>query len=230
MPVDNWYGGLGYGGDERPDLSNTYIALESLRKTSFDPKDPVWQKALIFVNRMQNRSESNDQKYAGNDGGFLYSPAYNPPEYGGGTKSYGTVTAAGLISLLYIGVDKTDPRVQAAYKWLTTNYTLDSNPGTNTKGGLFYFYNALAKVDVRLRGARSSSTGAASGTTGATSLPSGSSCCRTPDGSWINKESGTLVGGQAGTRDRVERDRPRARAQVTRCRAGCRFCGSRSAA
>ena len=62
MPVDNWYGGIGYGGDERPDLSNLYIALESLRKTSLDPKDPVWQKALVFVNRMQNRSESNDQK------------------------------------------------------------------------------------------------------------------------------------------------------------------------
>ncbi len=134
-----------------PDISNLYIALESLRATSLDPKDPVWQKALIFVNRMQNRSESNDQKYAGNDGGFLYSPAYNPPEYGGGTKSYGTVTAAGLISLLYAGVDKSDPRVQAAYKWLTTNYTLDSNPGTNTKGGLFYLLPCAGKGHFRIR-------------------------------------------------------------------------------
>jgi squalene-hopene/tetraprenyl-beta-curcumene cyclase len=145
-PVDNWYGGLGYGGDERPDVSNLYIALESLRATSLDPKDPVWQKALIFVTRMQNRSESNDQKWAGNDGGFAYSPAWNPPEYGGGTNSYGSVTAAGLISLLYAGVDKADPRVQAAHQWLTANYTLDTNPGTNSKHGLFYFYNAFAKV------------------------------------------------------------------------------------
>jgi squalene-hopene/tetraprenyl-beta-curcumene cyclase len=188
MPVDNWYGGLGYGGDERPDMSNLYIALESLRATSLDPKDPVWQKALIFVNRMQNRSESNDQKYAGNDGGFLYSPAYNPPEYGGGTKSYGTVTAAGLISLLYVGVDKTDPRVQAAYKWLTANYTLDNNPGTNTKGGLFYFYHALAKVSY-LYGEKEFVDGRGQRHNWRNELAERLIVLENADGSWINKDS-----------------------------------------
>jgi len=189
MPVDNWYGGLGYGGDERPDISNLYIALESLRATSLDPKDPVWQKALIFVNRMQNRSESNDQKYAGNDGGFLYSPAYNPPEYGGGTKSYGTVTAAGLISLLYAGVDKSDPRVQAAYKWLTTNYTLDSNPGTNTKGGLFYYYQALSKV-TSAYGDKEFVDGRGQRHNWRNELADRLILLQNPDGSWINKDSG----------------------------------------
>jgi squalene-hopene/tetraprenyl-beta-curcumene cyclase len=145
-PVDSWYGGMGYGGDERPDVSNLYVALEALRATSYSPKDPVWQKALIFASRMQNRSESNDQKWAGNDGGFAYSPGLNPPEMGGGTNSYASVTSAGLYGLLLIGVEKSDPRVQAAYKWLTTNYTLDINFGTNSKTTLFYFYSAFAKV------------------------------------------------------------------------------------
>ena len=189
MPVDNWYGGLGYGGDERPDMSNLYIALESLRATSLDPKDPVWQKALIFVNRMQNRSESNDQKYAGNDGGFLYSPSYNPPEYGGGTKSYGTVTAAGLISLLFVGVDKSDPRVQDAYKWLTANYTLDSNPGTNTKGGLFYFYQTLAKV-TSAYGEKEFVDGRGQRHNWRNELAERLVLLQNPDGSWINKDSG----------------------------------------
>ena len=189
MPVDNWYGGLGYGGDERPDISNLYIALDALRATSLDPKDPVWQKALIFVNRMQNRSESNDQKYAGNDGGFLYSPAYNPPEYGGGTKSYGTVTAAGLISLLFVGVEKSDPRVQAAYKWLTVNYTLDSNPGTNSKGGLFYFYNALAKVSYAY-GEKEFVDGRGQRHNWRNELAERLIQLQNPDGSWVNKESG----------------------------------------
>ena len=144
--VDSWYGGMGYGGDERPDMSNLYIAVEALRATAYDPKDPIWQKALIFASRMQNRSESNDQKWAGNDGGFAYSPGMNPSEMGGGTKSYASVTAAGLYGLLLIGVEKSDPRVQAAYKWLTTNYTLDTNFGTNSKNTLFYFYCAFAKV------------------------------------------------------------------------------------
>jgi squalene-hopene/tetraprenyl-beta-curcumene cyclase len=145
-PVNGWYGGIGYGGDRRPDMSNFYVALEAMRATAYDPKDPIWQKALIFASRMQNRSESNDQKWSGNDGGFAYSPGVNLPKMGGGTKSYASMTTAGLYSLLLIGVDKSDPRVQAAYKWLTTNYTLDANFGTDSKSALFYYYCAFAKV------------------------------------------------------------------------------------
>ena len=145
-PEHRYYGGIGYGGDERPDLSNLYLAIEGLKATATDPKDPVWQKALVFVNRSQNRSESNDQPWAGNDGGFIYMPGWNPPEFGGGTASYGGMTAAGLIGLLFAGVDRGDPRIQAAYKWMTSNYTLETNPGTDAKHGLFYFYNAFAKV------------------------------------------------------------------------------------
>ncbi len=145
-----YYGGIGYGGDERPDMSNVYLALEGLKATATDPKDPVWQKALVFVNRTQNRSESNDQKWAGNDGGFVYMPGWNPPEFefpaASATSSYGGMTAAGLLGLLFAGADKNDPRVQAAYKWMTANYTLEANPGTNKKHGIFYFYNAFAKV------------------------------------------------------------------------------------
>jgi squalene-hopene/tetraprenyl-beta-curcumene cyclase len=145
-PDHRYYGGIGYGGDERPDMSNVYLAIEGLKSTSADPQDPVWQKALVFVNRTQNRSESNDQKWAANDGGFIYMPGWNPPEFDIGTGSYGGMTAAGLLSLLFAGVDKSDPRVQAAYKWMTENYTLELNPGTSKKHGIFYFYNAFAKV------------------------------------------------------------------------------------
>lgn len=142
-PKDHkYYGGIGYGGDERPDLSNQYLALEALRATAVDPNDPVWEKALVFVNRSQNRSESNDQEWAGNDGGFTYMPGYSPH---GGTGSYGAMTHAGLISLLFAGVDKNDPRVQAAYNWIRANYTLDDNPGAKNKQGLFYYYEAFAK-------------------------------------------------------------------------------------
>ena len=188
-PVDAWYGGLGYGGDERPDLSNLYIALEAMRASSFDPKDPIWQKALTFASRMQNRSESNDQKWAGNDGGFMYSPSWNPPEYGGGTKSYGTVTAAGLLSLLFAGADKKDPRVQAAYKWLTTNYTLDSNPGTNSKSGIFYYYNALAKVMFAM-GDREFTDNRGQKHNWRNDLADKLIKLQNRDGSWMNKDSG----------------------------------------
>jgi squalene-hopene/tetraprenyl-beta-curcumene cyclase len=138
-----YYGGIGYGGDERPDLSNAYMALEALAASSLDPEDPVWDKALVFVGRSQNRSESNDQEWAANDGGFTYMPGYSP---NGGTASYGGMTAAGLLSLLFAGVDKEDPRVQAAYDWIRNNYTLEQNPGAQGGvQGLYYYYNVFSK-------------------------------------------------------------------------------------
>jgi len=141
-PSHKYYGGIGYGGDERPDLSNIYHALESLKATSFDDKDPLWEKAMTFVARSQNNSETNDQGWAGNDGGFAYMPGYSPH---GGTVSYGSMTHAGLLSLLFAGADKNDPRVKAAYEWIRNNYTLDENPGAKKNQGLFYYYNAFAK-------------------------------------------------------------------------------------
>ena len=78
-PDHPFYGGIGYGGGERPDMSNVYVVLEGLKAASTDAKDPVWQKALVFVSRSQNRSESNDQKWAANDGGFAYRPGSNRP-------------------------------------------------------------------------------------------------------------------------------------------------------
>lgn len=138
-----YYGGIGYGGDERPDLSNAYMALEGLRASAMDPDDPVWEKALIFVSRSQNRSESNDQEWAADDGGFTYMPGYSPHK---GTESYGGMTAAGLLSLLFAGADKDDPRVQAAYDWIRANYTLEENPNaTDGVQGLYYYYNVFAK-------------------------------------------------------------------------------------
>jgi len=137
-----YHGGIGYGGDERPDLSNAYMAIEALKASSLDKNDPVWQKVLLFVSRSQNNSETNDLGWAKNDGGFAYMPGFSPH---GDAVSYGSMTHAGLISLLFAGVDKNDPRVKAAYEWIRKNYTLDDNPGASHKQGIFYYYNAFAK-------------------------------------------------------------------------------------
>lgn len=141
-PDHQYYGGIGYGGDERPDMSNQYVALEALKKTEVDSNDPVWQRALKFISRSQNNSETNDQAWAKNDGGFTYMPGYSP---NGETNSYGGMTHAGLVSLLFAGLDKDDPRVTAAYSWIKQNYTLEHNPGALKDQGLFYYYNAFAK-------------------------------------------------------------------------------------
>lgn len=137
-----YYGGIGYGGDERPDLSNAYHALEALKATNLDSNDPTWEKALVFVSRSQNNSETNDLAFAANDGGFAYMPEYSPH---GGAVSYGGMTHAGLLSLLFAGVDKDDPRVKAAYEWIRANYSVDVNPGAKQNQGYFYYLNAFAK-------------------------------------------------------------------------------------
>jgi squalene-hopene/tetraprenyl-beta-curcumene cyclase len=141
-PKDKFYGGIGYGGDERPDLSNLQWALEALKAADLPANAPTWEKAIQFVRRTQNRSESNDQTWAGNDGGFIYYPGESKA---GGTRSYGSMTYAGLLSLIYANVDKDDPRVQAAHQWIRSHYTVEENPMMGNQG-LYYYYHTFAKA------------------------------------------------------------------------------------
>ena len=98
------------------------------------PKDdPAFKKALIFVSRCQNlKGENNDQPWAGkiNDGSFIYSAAAGgqtkvrtTPTPDGGLPGYGSMTYAGIKSLIYCGVSKDDQRVKKAYEWIQKNYT-----------------------------------------------------------------------------------------------------------
>ena len=144
MPTDKFYGGIGYGGDERPDLSNLNFTLEALKRTGYDPKSAVWKKAEIFLSRCQNRSESNDQPWAGNDGGFVYEPGDSKA---GGTRSYGAMTFAGLKSLIFASVKKDDPRVKAAWTWIQKNYDMTQHPGMGTTTYYFYLQTAASALD-----------------------------------------------------------------------------------
>jgi squalene-hopene/tetraprenyl-beta-curcumene cyclase len=137
---DKFYGGIGYGGDERPDLSNLQYALDALKKTDYDPKSDVWAKAQKFITRCQNRSESNDQPWAGNDGGFVYAPQVNNPA--GGTNSYGALSFAGLKSLILTRAKKDDPRVAAVWNWIRKNYDFTIHPGMNTTSYFYYLQTA----------------------------------------------------------------------------------------
>jgi squalene-hopene/tetraprenyl-beta-curcumene cyclase len=157
------YGGWGYGGGRgRPDLSNTAVVLDALKDAGLKEDDPAYQRALKFVSRLQNHSESNPAPWAGNDGGFIYSPGRD----GGGEssageytsngkrmlRSYGSMTYAGLKSMIYAGLTRSDPRVKAAWEWVRSTWTLDENPGMAAAGpeaaksGIFYYYNTLAKA------------------------------------------------------------------------------------
>jgi squalene-hopene/tetraprenyl-beta-curcumene cyclase len=152
-PSDFSYGGVGYGAGGRPDLSNTAFLVDALIAAGNGPDDEAVQKALIFVSRCQNlESEHNTTPHAAkiNDGGFYYSittetdnDRQQSPE--GGLRSYGSMTYAGLKSMVHAGLKPDDPRVKAALSWLHKHYDLQSNPGMGDQG-LYYYYHLMAKA------------------------------------------------------------------------------------
>ena len=138
-----YFGGIGYGSRESVhDLSNMSLAIQAL-KESGDNDSEVWDKAIKFLERTQNRSETNDQDWAGDDGGFIYAP--DGESKAGNHRSYASMTYAGLLSFIYAEVDKDDPRVQSAVDWITKHFTVEENYGMEQQG-LFYNYHTMAKA------------------------------------------------------------------------------------
>ncbi len=163
-------GGVGYGTPKpnnpaHADLSNTHFALEALYyaqslladKGDAGKNEPQlnYGAAIQFIQNCQNRPETNKASWVSTDvkdaGGFIYSPG----ETRGGEvktkdgrtalRSYGSISYAGMLSFIYAGLDKSDPRVKAVLQWITENYTLDENPGLGAEG-LFYYYHTMAKA------------------------------------------------------------------------------------
>ncbi|MBC8370461.1 MAG: terpene cyclase/mutase family protein [Planctomycetes bacterium] len=166
---DKFYGGIGYGGDLRPDLSNLQYALQALNEADVPETDAAFQRAIYFINRSQNHSESNSETYfdkgsdkparAGNDGGAAYYPGNSPAGYDPRpdgslvARSYGSMTYALLKCYTFAGVKQNDARVEAALEWISDHYTLEVNPGfdplIDPRGGfqgLYYYYQTLAQA------------------------------------------------------------------------------------
>lgn len=145
------FGGAGYGGPGRPDLSNTAFLVEALRSTGNGADDQTIQNALVFVSRCQNlESPHNTTPLAAkiNDGGFYYSPVVGDGQRSddpsGGLRSYGAMSYSGLKSLVFAGLSQDDPRVKAVVTWIHKHYDLKSNPGMGN-AGLYYYYLTFAK-------------------------------------------------------------------------------------
>jgi squalene-hopene/tetraprenyl-beta-curcumene cyclase len=167
---DPSYGGIGYGDDgPRSDLSNTQYALAALAAAGVPKDDPLYQKALVFLQRSQNRKENeapgeptewkdpNGKKVVrGNDGGAAYAPG-NGEHTGFDTapdgtqvlRSYGSMTYALLRCYHLAGLDEKDGRVKAAVDWISRHWTVEANPGmpdANKRDGLYYYYAAIGKT------------------------------------------------------------------------------------
>lgn len=165
VPTQDWYGGAGYGSKGRPDLSNTQLMLDALHESNATAKDPSVERAVIFLTRCQNLKSTNTALWAqagANDGGMVYTPANDGESFASemadegragekmpaGTRalrSYGSMTYAAYKSMLFAGLSKNDPRVQAAQKWIESNFTFSENPGLGQQG-YYYYIHAAARA------------------------------------------------------------------------------------
>ena len=162
----------GWGYQEKPDkepaknanMSTTSYAIWAAHLAELPKDSEVYKNAVEFITKCQSYSETNKYRAAtGNDGGLYYAPNQSKVEpqetdtLPDGTKilrSYASMTYSGLLSMIYAFIDKNDPRVQAAYRWIKEHYTLDKNIGmVNTqdkpradKEGLYYYYHTFAKA------------------------------------------------------------------------------------
>jgi squalene-hopene/tetraprenyl-beta-curcumene cyclase len=205
-PEHDWFGGVGYGRNGRPDLSNTQMMLEALHESGAGAGDAAVQRALAFVARCQNRKVDGAPEWAmrgSDDGGFVYTVANGGESFASevagegrygerlpadtrSLRSYGSMTYAGYKSMLFAGLGRDDPRVQAALEWMRRHYTLDQNPGLGLQG-LFYYRTALSRALLaggidRLRDATGTEHDWRS------ELIRTLVSCQRPDGSWVNAE------------------------------------------
>lgn len=198
---DPKFGGAGYGrtGD-RPDLSNTSFFLDALQSSGATKDDPAVQKALVFLSRCQNlESASNTTPFAAkiNDGGFYYTPAAggnsqagNTPD--GGLRSYGSMTYAGLKSMVFAGLTPDDDRVKAALAWIRKFYTVRENPGLGQQG-VYYYFQVFAKSLATLN---LDEIADADGTTHdwRKELATHLFTLQKPNGSWVNENARWMEG------------------------------------
>ena len=156
---DVYAGGFGYDRETKrayTDLDNTMFAMEAMRRTQgFEDLRPAgekrvdvdWKAALSYVSKLQNPAAAGT-----NDaGGF----AYNPDDAKAGLvtnaagkvflRSFGSITYAGLLSLVYAEVSRADPRVQSAVDFAARHWTLDENPGMGSQG-LYFYYDVMGRA------------------------------------------------------------------------------------
>jgi squalene-hopene/tetraprenyl-beta-curcumene cyclase len=153
------YGGIGYGKTGRADLSNGSWAAEALAATAYldgegsARADTMWRNLSSFLSKCQNLPETNKADFVSTHpddrGGFFYRPLESKAgEREGehsGLISSGSMTYAGLKSMLHAKLDRRDPRVKGALRYLSGHWTVDENPGMGPQG-LFYYLHIMTKA------------------------------------------------------------------------------------
>lgn len=212
-----YFGGAGYNDSKwgRPDLSNTSIMLAGLYDSGVSSSDPVFQRAVIYIQRLQG-IEANDMfgdKIVQN-GGLIYSPAItedylgmpeskaNPKMIEAARKAartgepfdwdeseklrpYGSMSYAGYMSFLYADLAPDDHRVQALKDYLLDHYTVEANPAMGQKS--YYYYMMMFGRAWKANGEASLTLNDGQTHDWANDLIDELTERQREDGSWVNK-------------------------------------------
>lgn len=162
------YGGIGYGKSGNADLSNLSWAAEALHATEYLTKEPftkdaeapkqdaeMWSKMQQFLTKCQNLPETNKADWvstnADDQGGFVYRPGNSMAGSRDGEGkttnliSEGSMTYAGLMSMIYAHVERQDVRVKGILSYLQKHYSASENPGVGQQGR-YYYLHVMAKA------------------------------------------------------------------------------------
>jgi len=163
------YGGIGYGSKRQfTNMSTSQFAIEAADAAGIKKDRAFYGKALKFLSRSHNHSETNDlparkvdgvDVVPGNDGGAFYRPGESKAgveKLADGRsvfRSYGSMTYALLKSYLLCDLDARDDRVKAALGWMAKNFELEWNPGMEHSDdspearyqGLYYYYLSIGR-------------------------------------------------------------------------------------
>jgi squalene-hopene/tetraprenyl-beta-curcumene cyclase len=148
-------GGFGYGKSNRPDMSNTQFALDmfkALEDAGVPRNSDMWKRAVVFVSRCQDNSETNDKAFAGTDsGGGIYSPVESKaemielPDGRKVMRTYGSMTYAVLKAFVFANLSPDDARVKKALDWVRQHWTFEENPEMGQQG-LYYYYMTASRA------------------------------------------------------------------------------------
>ena len=203
---EDWrYGGFNYNekGENAPDLNNTGFALSALNAAELKKDDETWKRSIVFLQRVHNSTEVSDLEKVKpgvkvqNDGGAMYFPGNSK---GGEIKnedgtyscpSYGSMTYQLMQSYLFSGVPKDDKKVKEIMRYISNNFTLETNPGLpekQAKEGLFNYYRIMAE-SLNLLGEQKVETAKGKRIVWAQELTKHLKGMQKEDGSWANELS-----------------------------------------
>ena len=191
-------GGFGYSkpgqGWSRGDLSNVGWALSAMRTTQ-DVEDQRqgekrvdvnWDAALKFLGKLQDQDKSDPV----NQGGFAYSPSGANAEKSVGKDGtvklvgYGSMTYAGLLSLVYAGLDRNDPRVMSAVQWASRHWSVDRESRQRHQGAFLLLQRHGAGAECERE--RPYSREGAADIPWRLQLMNRLVASQSPEGSWVN--------------------------------------------